>query len=202
MSASRKKAAPGGVAGNKSGEAADPEGFAFWCGAMGPVAIGKRDFPINIPAIDRWIADQGLPQHTVDELLQSRNAAVRAYLSNDPEAGLQAILRLHKDVRLLQAQALAHERQTYKQTQKNTAKKPRPKRGELKRRVTTIMLAEKAGGVTLKTLLERWIREPIQGLRLRLERDVYFVSDEEGDLRTRSYKLSTLTTMFSGSVKR
>ena len=169
---------------------------------MGPVAMGKREFPIEIPEIDRWIADRGLPQDTVDDLLQSRNAAVRAYLSNDPEAGLQAILRLHKDVRLLQAQALAHERQTYKQTQANTAKRPRPKRGEMKRRVSTVMLTEKAGGVTLKTLLERWTREPIQGLRLHLEGDLYFVSDEEGDLSTRSYKLNTLTTMFSGSVKR
>lgn len=101
------RATPGGVAGKKSGKAADPEGFAFWCATLGTVSIGKSEFPIDIEALDRWMADQAMGQSTLQALQRNRAAVVRAFLADDTDAGLQAIEDLHVRVHLIRALPLA-----------------------------------------------------------------------------------------------
>jgi hypothetical protein len=109
MSTSRKKATPPGVAGNKSGEASDPADFADWCQMLGTITIGKVEFRIEMDELDLWMAAHPFEPATLQALRRKRAAVVQACLSNDPDAGLQAIEDLHQLVHLVRALPLAHE---------------------------------------------------------------------------------------------
>ncbi len=108
VSPARKKAAPRGEACKRNVEEAHPAGFADWCTTLGTVTIGKREFPIDMEALDRWMAGLAMAQSTLQALQRSRAAVVRAFLADDPDGGLQAIEDLHVRVHLIRALPLAH----------------------------------------------------------------------------------------------
>jgi regulator of protease activity HflC (stomatin/prohibitin superfamily) len=85
------------------------------------------------------------------------------------------------------------------QQKKVAASKPRPsRRPKVKDRITNMMLVEKVAGTTFKTLMQRWEREPLHGLRLvELEPGIYGVDDEDAEGVTGRYKGTTLQKMFS-----
>ena len=72
-----------------------------------------------------------------------------------------------------------------------------PEGNPMRARIVEVMKAHKRGEGALKPLLEAWMNNPRQGLRLTLAKDTYIFEDEEGELCDKAYKLSTLTTMFS-----
>ncbi len=108
----------------------------------------------------------------------------------------QAAALAEAELRDRAARASAHQA---RQQKKVAAAKPRPsRRPKVKDRITNMMLVEKAAGATFKTLMQRWEREPVRGLRLvEIEPGVYGVDDEDAEGVTGRYKGSTLQKMFS-----
>lgn len=72
------------------------------------------------------------------------------------------------------------------------------RRSKVKNRITNMMLHEKAAGTTFKTLLLRWEREPLDGLRLaEIEPGRYSVEDENAVGVFGHYKAATLQKIYS-----
>jgi hypothetical protein len=76
---------------------------------------------------------------------------------------------------------------------------PRPERRPAVRdRIIAMMAAEKATGTTFKTLLQRWEREPLDGLRLaETEPGRYTVEDENAEGVFGHYVTGTLQKLYS-----
>jgi len=125
-----------------------------------------------------------------EALAQLLQEAARRFCSDDPAHHVRGRNELRKfaeaavDGRMVKIRAL-------------TASKRERGGNPMRARIVEVMKAHKKGEGALKPLLEAWTANPMQGLRLSLAKDDYIFEDEEGELGHKSYKLSTLTTMFS-----
>lgn len=138
-----------------------------------------------------------------------RNAQAEATAAGDPEIARRlGMLAAHKELIAALSEAEIRDRAAKSnarrsiQQKQQAASKPRPKRAPLvKIRITNMMLLEKRAGAKFKTLMQRWEREPLQGLRLvEVEPGVYTVDDEDDEGVAGQYKIGTLQKMFSTST--
>lgn len=126
----------------------------------------------------------------VEALAQLLQEAARHYCSDDPAHRVRGRNELRKfaeaavDGRMVTIRAL-------------TASKLERGGDPMRARIVEEMKTHKRDEGALKPLLEAWMNNPRQGLRLTLAKDTYIFEDEEGELCDKAYKLSTLTTMFS-----
>jgi len=82
------------------------------------------------------------------------------------------------------------------------AKRPRPsKRGDLKEKIQSAMRAEKTRGTDFKTLMSRWEKGVLNGLRCQPEDENNYLIEDENDIegRQRKYTWGTLQTYYSQS---
>ena len=78
------------------------------------------------------------------------------------------------------------------------AKNPRTK-SAIKERIQTMMRPYKVSGTQFKVFLQAWEREALDGLRLKVDGDSYAVDDEESNAEPTSYKLGSLSKLYSTS---
>lgn len=151
----------------------------------------------------RLAALEAMPPHTAGAWTAAANLAralekIDAVISA-PEAwaGMPMLFEAQHLLGAGDAQALEAARRADQTSQ--AASNTRPlRRLKVKDRITNMMLDEKAAGATFKTLMQRWERETLHGLRLvELEPGVYDVDDENAEGVTGQYKGTTLQKMFS-----
>lgn len=90
-----------------SAPADDPTDFAAVCQLLGTIRIGDAEFPIDIPALDTWIAAQPLPAETLAEWRAVRGAAVDAYVARDDDQLRSRLQEMHRLAHMLRALPLA-----------------------------------------------------------------------------------------------
>ena len=100
-----KKPEPGGSA----SESAD---FAAFCALLGPINLGERAFPIDMHALEQWVAAREWPAETADRLSKVRARAVAAYLAHDMGELRDRVEELHLLIDSLRAKEYAHRTST------------------------------------------------------------------------------------------
>jgi hypothetical protein len=197
----------------------DPPGFAEGCFTLlGFINIGWHSFPVDVPALDKWIEEYA-DEDSRNKYLRKRAAAVEAYVEYERKrasapthwaSGLDALREavedMHGIVHSLRAQGLAHAKARANQANRKNATKPRLKaRAPLTAAIRRLMKRYKADSTEFKVFIKAWEAEALERLRLIETRpsDVihpseYLVIDENGDDSSqRSYTSNTLRAMYS-----
>lgn len=135
-----------------------------------------------------------------------RAEAIEADAAGEPSVA-KALRALASKLEALAALAEAERRdratkaRTWRTSQVNSssAQRERPSRKpQIRDRIIEMMKTEKAAGAQFKTLLRRWEREPIAGLRLvEIEPGRYAIDDEDAVGVEGQYKTTTLEKFFS-----
>jgi hypothetical protein len=101
----------------------DPPDFADTCLLLFTVHIGNSEFPVDVAALDRWIAKHGTAEARAG-YQRKRSLATSAFRANDVAAVGHALEDLHQFVHMLRALPKAHLGAKSSKAQSDRAKVP------------------------------------------------------------------------------